>query len=231
MNVASKNTAVVSFPDSRLGVTTLACRRGGRLVFEGLDFDVGPGELLLLEGKNGSGKTTLLRLLAGYLSSVAGSINYDSKKLAARDIPHTGAFLYSGHQHGLKAVLTLRENISSLYQLMTGCQLPDALLYDAAEAFALGRLIDHPVGYFSSGQTHRCALLRFAVLERPVWLMDEPTVGLDADNRVRLEKLMQAHLHKGGIIIAASHDPINLPHNAIDMATYEPKAAVEEIWL
>lgn len=220
------------FPASgRLTASNLACRRGGRQVFEKLSFDIGAGEYLHLKGANGSGKTTLIRLLAGFLSANAGTLQYDGEELYAADIPDTGAFIYSGHLHGLKPVLTLRENSAAYYQLMTGRSLPVEVLERAADVFGLGSLIDHPVRFFSSGQTHRCSLLRFALVERPVWLMDEPTVGLDSENREKLRELMAQHLAAGGLIVAASHDPIDLPGATLEMATFAPSTKAEDLWL
>lgn len=221
----------IQFQDTSLKAEGLACRRGGRLVFEGLDFDVGGGDFLLLEGKNGSGKTTLLRLLAGFLQPFSGLLHFGNEQLTSQNVAGTGAFIYSGHQHGLKPVLTLRENSAAFFQLMTGRVLPDDLLFEAADTFGLTALIDHPLRFFSSGQTHRCALLRFALLHRPIWLMDEPTVGLDAENRAQLERLMAAHLGKDGIIIAASHDPIGVVHKTVDMADFAPQLSAEDMWL
>lgn len=215
----------------RLVADRLACQRGGRLVFEDLSFDIGASDFLHLKGANGSGKTTLLRLLAGLIPAKSGSLMYDGELLETISIPDTSSFVYSGHHHGLKAVLTLRENSAAYYQLMTGYALSDKLLRKATTLFGLEGLIDHPVRFFSSGQTHRCALLRFALLERPVWLMDEPTVGLDGLNRKRLFQLMEAHLAKGGSIIAASHDPIDLPRQELEMANFVPHSNGEEGWL
>lgn len=224
-----------SLADGRLVATNLSCRRGGRLVFEGVTFDVGPKEFLHLKGSNGSGKTTLIRMLAGFIPTRTGGLAYDDEVIDIEDVSGTCSFIYSGHQHGLKPVLTLRENSEAYYQLMTGQTLPEGRLQKAVKAFGLAALIDHPVRFFSSGQTHRCSLLRFLLLDRPVWLMDEPTVGLDSANRELLCLMITEHLEKGGIVIAASHDPIGLPdhtrNQTLEMASYFPTSREEEIWL
>jgi len=201
------------------------------MVFEGLGFDVGPGEYLLLKGSNGSGKSTLLRLLAGLLPAFVGTLTWGGEQIGGADTARTGAILYSGHQHALKPVLTLRENCMNLYQLMTGEHVDADSLEAAADGFGLLDLVDQPLKYFSSGQTHRCALLRFLLIKRPIWLMDEPTVGLDAENRQRLETIMAAHLQAGGMIIAASHDPIGLEGNTLDVGDFKASNGHLEGWL
>ncbi len=209
----------------------LSCWRGGRMVFENLSFSVSSGEYLHLKGQNGSGKSTLLRLLAGLLPERTGNVLLDEVSMLGADVAASASVIYSGHQHALKPVLTLRENSENYVKLMTGSSLAYETLEDAADKFDLTDLIDTPVRYFSSGQTHRCSLLRFCLLERLVWLMDEPTVGLDTENRVRLESIMKGHLDKGGIILAASHDPLSLSGQKIEMADYAPKSTAQDYWL
>lgn len=219
------------FSEKCLKVQDLACLRGGRMVFARLGFDLGPGEYLHLAGSNGSGKSTLLRVLAGLLPAYSGSVCYGYHNIAGAEAAREGAMIYSGHQHGLKPVLSLRENCSHLVQLMTGEKLADAVLESAATALGLVDLVDMPVRFFSSGQTHRAALLRFLLIDRPLWLMDEPTVGLDDDNRARLETVMRAHIDRGGMIIAASHDPIRLTGKKLNMADYRAGSEHLEHWL
>ena len=219
------------FPNRTLKAESVACRRGGRTVFEGLDFELEAGACLHLKGNNGSGKSTLLRLLSGLLPALKGSIMSGGLSLHGAEAARSGLMIYSGHKHGLKSVLTLRENCAAFYQLMTGEPLADALLETAANAFGLFDLIDQPLQYFSSGQTHRCALLRFLLVDRQIWLMDEPTVGLDSENRKRLEALMQSHLERGGLIVAASHDPLGIPVQLLDLADFTADSAHLEQWL
>ncbi|MCK0070000.1 heme ABC exporter ATP-binding protein CcmA [Kordiimonas laminariae] len=209
----------------------LSCWRGGRMVFEGLSFEVKAGEYLHLKGANGSGKSTLIRLLAGLLETRTGSASFAGDSMLGSDVAASAHVIYSGHQHALKPVLTLRENSENYVKLMTGGSLAYETLEAAVDRFDLYDLIDTPVRYFSSGQTHRCSLLRFCLLDRPIWLMDEPTVGLDAENRGRLEAVMQDHLNGGGIILAASHDPLNLGGKTLMMADFEAKASGQEYWL
>lgn len=217
---------------TRIRADGIACRRGGRTVFERVSFDVQAGDFLMLRGRNGAGKSTLLRLLAGLLPATAGTLSFECDDKTDSQIPPE-AMLMAGHQNGLKPALTLKDNAQFFHRLMTG-QAPTAdALMAAAEAFQLGRLMGDPVQYFSSGQRHRAALMRFALVPRPVWLMDEPTVGLDGENRAALAALIGDHVARGGIAIAASHDAIDLPGLTLTMDDFAPSAPVAEAeaWL
>jgi len=204
------------------------------MVFENLSFKLPPGGLLFLRGRNGTGKSTLLRLVAGFVPARDGSLSYDGEEWDRGDAALAEAILYAGHDNALKPVMTLRENAQELARLMTGNPVADERLEQAAEVFSLTGLLDQPVRYFSSGQRHRSSLLRFAFISRPLWLMDEPTVGLDTENRRALADLMKAHLASGGSILAATHDPIGVEGEVLDLGAYQPAPIEdfdEEAWV
>lgn len=219
---------------TRLAGSALACRRGGRCVFEGLNFEVQAGDFLSLTGKNGSGKSTFLRLIAGLIPESDGAVSY-SRGDETLNFLNNDDFTLVGHQNGLKPSMTLRENAQFYYKLMTGKRPAADRMQMAADIFALGSLLDEPAQYFSSGQRHRSALMRFPLVARQIWLMDEPTVGLDADNRAALSALIQHHVACGGIVIAASHDPMGVEGLVMDMDQFQPSAAarntIDEDWL
>ncbi len=222
----------VKFSSSvRVSGSALACRRGGRQVFENLNFAVQAGDFVRLSGKNGSGKSTFLRCLAGFLPFQNGEFSYCHGDDVHRAL-NPDDFLLSGHQNGLKPNFTLRENAKFFAKLMTGTAPRADTLGHAASVFGLGALLNEPVQYFSSGQRHRAALMRFALVSRQVWLMDEPTVGLDAENRAVLAQLIVAHKARGGIIIAATHDPMDVPGDTLDMDAFQTRnSVVDEDWL
>lgn len=214
-----------------LHAADLSCRRGGRMVFEGVSFDVQSGDFLLLSGRNGAGKSTLLRLLAGLLPAAGGEVSLSQPGETVSGLPSEKLMLV-GHQHGLKPGLTLRDNAVFFHRLMTGTLPTEEGLLAAAEKFGLAALLDEPVQYFSSGQRHRSSLMRYALVPRQIWLMDEPTVGLDSANRDALSLLIKEHLAAGGIAIAASHDPIDVEGRSLNMDGCAPKSAqFEEAWL
>ena len=178
-----------------LRVADLACERGGREVFSGVDFTLSPGEALQLEGRNGAGKSSLLRLLAGLLEPAAGRI----------DNPFEVA--WAGHEVALKAGVTLAAELG--YWARLDGAAPDAVVAALAR-FDLGALADVPCGTLSSGQRRRAALARASLSGAALWLLDEPSVGLDTAARARLGEVLAVHRAGGGLVIAATHESIGL---------------------
>jgi len=163
----------------------VTCRRGGRLLFENLNLQLGPGEALHLSGPNGSGKSSLIRLAAGLLRAESGRI--DRSELALAD------------EHlALDRELPLRRALR-----FWGGDVDRAM-----NALGLARLADVPVRLLSTGQAKRATLARVAASEAPLWLLDEPLNALDADGVDRLDTLVANHLERGGAVLAASHGPL-----------------------
>jgi heme exporter protein A len=189
----------------RLIVEGLACRRGGRRIFDKVRFTVGPGEVLAVTGRNGAGKSSLLAILAGRLSPDAGEVRVED----AADLAAPGEGLHTvGHRDALKAALTARENLAFAQALLGAPRLaPDAAL----AAVGLAHAVDLPVGWLSAGQRRRVALARLLVAWRPLWLLDEPTAALDAAAQALLADLVAAHRARGGLVVAATHLPLGYP--------------------
>jgi heme exporter protein A len=187
----------------RLTGEQLACIRGGREVFSGLDFGVAAGEALLVTGRNGAGKSSLLRLIAGLVRIAAGRLSLDGgdPEAGIGEQAH-----YLGHQDALKPALSVGENLRFWAGFLGGGE-------DIAPALAavdLDRLAALPAGYLSAGQRRRLSIARLVAVKRPIWLLDEPTSALDAASQERLAGLMRAHLEGGGMILAATHGAIGL---------------------
>ncbi|CAH2600662.1 heme trafficking system ATP-binding protein [Rhodovastum atsumiense] len=186
-----------------LQAENLAAFRGERLVFAGLSFSVAAGGAMLLVGPNGSGKSTLLRLLAGLGRVEAGRLLWDGQDALA-DLPtHAGRVRYLGHQDAVKPGLTVAENLR-----FWGA--PTAITR-ALEAVDLARLADLPGRMLSAGQKRRLAIARMAMTPAALWLLDEPTLGLDVASVGRFGELLAAHRSRGGIVVAATHLPLPLP--------------------
>jgi heme exporter protein A len=180
----------------------LAAFRGERLVFAGLSFAVPAGGALVLTGPNGSGKSTLLRLLAGLARPEAGRLLWDGADTLA-DLPaHAARLRYLGHQDAVKPGLTVAENL----QFWGG---GDAVRRTLA-AVDLLRLADLPARMLSAGQKRRLAIARLVLTPAPLWLLDEPTLGLDAASVARVGALLAAHRAGGGMVVAATHLPLPL---------------------
>src|SRR5471032_2452351 len=103
----------------------LACRRGERLVFRGLSFQLAAGDALLLTGPNGSGKSSLLRLLSGLLPPHAGSLAWDGEAIARDPAAHRQRLHFIGHLDAVKPVLTVRETVT-FWAGMRGADAADA---------------------------------------------------------------------------------------------------------
>lgn len=189
----------------RLTVEGLSAERGGRLVLKDVGLAIDAGKLLLVTGPNGSGKSTLLRVLCGLLPASAGSIRVDGQ--AGEDGGLATLCHYLGHQNGLKPVLSLRENLD-FWCAFHGEGRRSVM--EALAAVGLDGLADLQVAYLSTGQRRRAALARLLVNQRPIWLLDEPTAGLDERARRRFAALMADHLAGGGLIVAATHEPLGV---------------------
>jgi heme exporter protein A len=193
-----------------LDVANLACRRGGRPVFDRLSFALGAGELLALTGRNGSGKTTLLRALALLVRPQAGTILWQGSDV--QDDPETwrGTLAWLGHLDGLKADLTVCENLLGAERLR-GRPPADDRLDLALVAFDLNALAQRPVRILSAGQRRRTALARVMLSQAPLWLLDEPLNALDTPAQQAFRTVLQQHLAHGGLAIAATHADLGVP--------------------
>jgi heme exporter protein A len=195
---------------SLLDVADLACRRGGRPVFDGLSFALGAGELLALTGRNGSGKTTLLRALALLVRPEAGSILWQGSDVQADPETWRGRLAWLGHLDGLKGDLTVRENLLGAERLRGRPAAADRLNL-ALVAFDLTALAHRPVRTLSAGQRRRTALARVMLTQAPLWLLDEPLNALDAPAQQAFRTVLQQHLAHGGLAIAATHADLGVP--------------------
>jgi heme exporter protein A len=192
-----------------LEVTDLACRRGGRRVFDSLSFALAGGELLALTGRNGSGKTTLLRALALLVPATTGSIRWQRADVTADREGWRGRLAWLGHQDGLKGDLTVAENVA-VAERLHGRPVAPARLEAALAAFGLVRLAGRPVRTLSAGQRRRAALARVACSPAPLWLLDEPLNALDAPAQAALREVLSRHLSTGGLAVAATHAALEI---------------------
>jgi heme exporter protein A len=186
-----------------LSAEDVAAFRGERLVLRGLSFGVAAGEALLLLGPNGSGKSTLLRLLAGLKRPDAGQVLWQGEDALADLSAHARRVAYLGHQDAVKPGLSVAENL--LFAAAGRAVLP------ALEALGLAALAELPARMLSAGQKRRLALARLALSPAPLWLLDEPTLGLDRASLGRLGALLARHRDAGGMVVAATHLDLPLP--------------------
>jgi heme exporter protein A len=185
-----------------LAARALVGGRAGRRLFGPLDFALEPGALIELRGPNGAGKSTLLLILAGLLPALSGNVDFTGHD---PESPRPVALL--GHRNAVRARLSPRETLAFFSALETAPGLsPEAAL----AAVGLERHAGRDAGQLSQGQTRRLAFARLLVAPRPIWLLDEPMAGIDAEGETRLGALIADHVAMGGAVIAATH--ADLPH-------------------
>lgn len=187
-----------------LTVRDLSIARGGVPVLTGVSFDLTAGTALIVRGPNGSGKTTLLRTIAGLQPPLSGQIEGGEDRIA-----------YAAHSDGLKAMLTVTENLMFWARVFGQTQIDAAL-----QAFALHPLANRFAGTLSAGQKRRLGLARLLVTQRPIWVLDEPTVSLDAQAVSWFAKAVQAHLGQGGAALIATHIDLGLDAPVLDVSAF-----------
>ncbi|RPE71224.1 heme exporter protein A [Pacificibacter maritimus] len=194
---------------SLLSTTNLSVTRGGIPVLERLTFTLSAGEVLVLRGPNGSGKTTLLRTLAGLQTPSQGQVHVDPDHIA-----------YAAHADGLKSTLTVSENLKFWAGVYGQTDIQPALA-----AFDLTRLTGRAAGNLSAGQKRRLGLARLLVTGRPLWILDEPTVSLDASSVALFAAAVQQHLATGGAMIVATHIDLGFEAQVLDVTPHRAKLA------
>ena len=184
----------------------MACIRGERPVFAGVSFRLERGGALVLVGPNGAGKSSLLRILAGLLKRAGGTLAWDGAPVDDDWAAHRARLHYVGHLDAVKPTLTVAENLDGWAQFRGAVRAaPGALA-----TLGIEDLADVPGRFLSAGQKRRLALARVLATPAPLWLLDEPTVTLDADAAARVDAMIAAHRADGGMAIVATHGEIAL---------------------
>lgn len=193
-----------------LAARDLACRRGNRIIFRGLNLAVHAGQLVWLRGSNGSGKTSLLRLLIGLGRPDAGSVLWQGQPvrrfMGGRVLPS----VYVAHANALKEDLTVAEALAFNADLH-GRDTSIAAIVRALGVFGIAHLVSLPVRTLSQGQRRRVALSQLALCDGPaLWILDEPFDALDVQSVARLNQTLIEHLGRGGAIVLTSHQALAL---------------------
>ncbi len=183
---------------SVLAVDEIVAVRGERMVFGPLSFELAAGGAILLVGPNGAGKSTLLRILAGLGRIESGRVLWNGLDMADDRAAHGARVAYVGHLDAVKPGLSAAENLGTGFAA-------------ALTAVGLEALADLPVRLFSAGQKRRLALARLMLRSAPIWLLDEPTLGLDTASVERFGVMLADHRATGGVVLAATHLPLPLP--------------------
>jgi heme exporter protein A len=202
----------------------LACQRGDRLLFRGLNLQLAGGELLRIAGANGMGKTSLLRLLAGLAQPAAGEITWQGAGIHREREAFHAALLYLGHAPALHDLLSPLENLS-FASASAGQSLSRAECKAALVQLGLQRQLDLPSKLLSQGQRRRVGLARLPLSSaRPLWLLDEPFAALDVAAVSALAAQIDAHCAAGGCVAFTSHQdaPFATPVRVLDVEAFAP---------
>lgn len=204
----STESAVADIPSRPLlAVHDLCCVRNDMPVFRDLAFTVHSGRILLIEGENGSGKTTLLRILCGLLEPESGEVSWRGTDIRNDYHSYLREICYVGHGDGIKPGLTPQENLAFARDLSTSdCRIDPAPIL---KRFGLQRFDGLPARYLSAGQRRRLALSRLLLVQKSLWILDEPMTALDEAGRNLLRDMFRDHLSGGGAVIMTSHDPFS----------------------
>ena len=195
-----------------LEVRDLTVTRGGLPVLEGVSFALKAGQALVLRGPNGIGKTTLLRTLAGLQPALAGAVSMPAESMA-----------YAGHSDGLKSTLSVTENLTFWASVYATGPIDGAL-----DRMNLRQLAERAAHSPSAGQKRRLGLARLLVTGRPVWVLDEPTVSLDAASVALFAEAVRGHLAGGGAALMATHIDLGIPEaRVLDLAPFQARAPEE----
>jgi heme exporter protein A len=194
---------------AELSVHGLACNRGERALFSEMEFRLGPGSVLLVQGGNGQGKTSLLRLLTGLSQPYAGEVRWRGQPIDRVREEFHREMAYLGHVNGIKDDLTPMENLR-MTAGMTGRALNEEVAERTLTRMGLARCVDLPTRVLSFGQRRRVALTGMLTARALLWILDEPLTGLDVHGVALLEGLLREHADNGGMVVMTTHQPVSL---------------------
>ena len=197
-----------------LEVSNLACVRGERTLFSGLDFTVAPGTLLRVAGANGSGKTSLLRIVCGLMLQAEGEVRWKGTSIRRLREEYWQELNYVGHLNALKDDLTALENIE-MGAALAGRHVARAGALAALDDLGIGQCADLPSRVLSQGQRRRVALARLLVSgSTPLWVLDEPFPGLDAAAVDLIGATIARHVAAGGTVLLTTHQEVAIDARA-----------------
>ena len=207
-----------------LSAHDLACERSDRLLFKGVNFGLSGAQLLLVQGGNGQGKTSLLRLLTGLGRPDEGEVRWGGEPIArCRDRYHQ-EMAYLGHANGIKDDLNPVENLR-FHVALHGRPFEQAQALDTLKRLGLARCLDLPCRALSFGQRRRVALSALLLAGACLWILDEPLTGLDAPAVALVEGLIRDHIQAGGMVVATTHQVMNLDGVHVQRLLLGPAAA------
>ena len=195
-------------------INKLSFARGNFLIFKDISFTVNSGEILILKGPNGKGKTTLLSNITHFLEPLSGEVRYQGSKVDSYIASQY--FLYLGENHFAYDQLSLSQNIDywlSIHNVTFDQTIRDRSVKYLFDDFNLNKKFYQ----LSFGQKKKLQLLLLMLVNKPIWILDDPFNGLDNDTIVKITTLLSKKLENKGIIIIASHQNLGIPHRTYDL--------------
>lgn len=190
-------------------VINLGCVRGERRLFQGLNFSVGPEELIEIRGANGSGKTSLLRILCGLAQPAEGEVRWQGKNIRALGEEYFESVAYVAHQNGVKDELTAIENLR-IASGVAGNSLGARQAQEILSRMGLQKETHLPARFLSAGQRRRVALARLLATKAKLWILDEVLTSLDKAAMDLSSQFIGEHLSDGGMAVIATHQELNI---------------------
>jgi len=197
-----------------LEITNLACSRGDRQLFAGLNFSLEPGSLLYVEGRNGTGKSTLLRTICGLFLADDGEILWNGESAHSLAEDYTKEVVYLGHHNGIKDDLSGLENLRTS-TVLDGDDVTEEQIWDALKKMGLAGFEDLPTRVLSQGQKRRVALARLLLNSSKLWILDEPFTALDVAAVDLLQSVIADHINSGGMVVLTTHQEVALTSGQI----------------
>ena len=197
-----------------LNVSHLSFARGNKLVLKDINLSVTNSEVLLIKGSNGIGKSTFLSCIAGFLEPLEGTVEYFSKfidpTISAKN------FIFVGEENFAYEDLSILDNI--YYWLSLNCVIPNQKSIHRSIEYLFGRIdVDKKFHRLSYGQKRKMRMLLLLLIDKPVWILDDPFNGLDDETISKLIKIISMKRDQHGTIIMATHI---IPHIR-DMKEFE----------
>lgn len=186
----------------------LHCVKDKRTIFAHINFELNAGQGLLLQGENGTGKSSLLHILASLAQPYRGDVTWNNQSIFHSETDYTTDLLFISHSNGLKLGLTVWENLTLLKQHYSDRPIADASIQIVLEKLKLDSHRNQICRQLSAGQKRRVALAKLFLVEKKLWICDEPLTSLDTDTQALFLSLLEAHLEKNGIAILSSHHAI-----------------------
>jgi len=192
--------------------------KGGTLALDGVDLEIGTGLFGLL-GPNGAGKSTLMRIICTLLVPSAGRVTVAGHDVVRERRAVRTLFGYLPQEFGawrlqrVEEVLDTLGVLSGLRNRAQRHQRVDAVL----ESVGLSEVADRKVKTLSGGMVRRLGVAQALLHEPSILVVDEPTVGLDPEERLRFRQLM-ARLGRNRVIVLSTHIVADLGSGCEDLA-------------